>query len=76
MQPLALNALDDYDLWTAVDLALVEHYMAAQMSGNDDSIEALAKAAVLDGNSSQALAFYNEFLVTRGRGSELALLTH
>jgi hypothetical protein len=76
MQSLALNALDDYDLWTAVDLALVEHYMAAQMSGNDDSIEALAKAAVLDGYSSQALALYNEFLVIRGRSSELAMLMH
>ena len=76
LQENTFKVLDGYDLWTAVDLTLVQHYVAAKMQGNDESIEALAQSAVEDGFGVQAVALYEQFLSSRGRTSDLALFTH
>lgn len=76
MQDTAMSVLDGYDLWTEVDLTLVKHYLAAGMQNNDDSIEALVKAAVRDARGSGARELQDKFLVARGRVSELAFLKH
>lgn len=65
-----LRVLDEYDLWTAFDLALIKHYVDAGLRGNDDSIEALAKAALPDDPGFDAQNTYNIFVASRSMSSE------
>lgn len=53
-------AMDDYDLWTELDLAVVDAYVATNSQVNDDSVEALLQAAMSE-NDAKAFVLYTAF---------------